>query len=227
MTDRGDARTTHALVEPLLGPAALGVLDAQEQGLVDAHVATCDGCAAELRALTAVADRLGTLAPEQARLAVEPLAPLGDRLVAAAARDARRTRRRTAALASAAAAVVLAAGVTTAVVLDDDDDAAPAVAGPVVREVPVRAAGGLVASAGVVDHTWGVEIKLRATGLAAGGAYDVEVVDDAGRASSAGRFLGTGERTLTCNLNSAVLLADAASFVVRDPAGAEVVRGEL
>jgi len=53
---------------------------------------------------------------------------------------------------------------------------------------------GLAADADIVAHTWGVEVKLQATGFAAGQRYDVSVLSDDGRKHSAGEFVGTGEK---------------------------------
>ncbi len=68
------------------------------------------------------------------------------------------------------------------------------------------------ASAGVVAHTWGVEIKLEATGLRSGSPYAVVVMTRDRRPRSAGAFVGTGDNVMNCNLNSDVLRPDATGF---------------
>ena len=111
-------------------------------------------------------------------------------------------------LAGAAAAAAVAVAV-----LPDTPAGAPVLA---VRQVTT--APGVTATAGLVDHTWGVELRLVATGLPAGRAYDVRIVDDGGEEHDSGAFLGV-DRTITCSMNASVLLADAARFEVVDPAG--------
>lgn len=76
-------------------------------------------------------------------------------------------------------------------------------------------------------HTWGVEIKLEAVGLRSGASYTAVVKTTDGRRRSAGGFVGTGEVTMNCNLNSDVLRADAASFKVLENKGRTVLTGDL
>jgi len=64
-------------------PYALGALDEQEQALFEAHLATCDVCASEVRELREVAGLLATAAPHTA-----PPAGLRDRILV----DARNVR---------------------------------------------------------------------------------------------------------------------------------------
>ncbi|MGI8901958.1 MAG: hypothetical protein ACR2HA_13735 [Nocardioides sp.] len=90
-----------------------------------------------------------------------------------------------------------------------------------IREPDVTAAADLVA------HTWGVEVKLRATGFDEGARYRVAVIGRDGSRSSAGEFVGTGAREMSCNLNSAMLRDDAVGFVVRDRAGSVVARSDF
>lgn len=100
--------------------------------------------------------------------------------------------------------------------------AAPAEAVAVQELAPV-----LDASAGVVAHTWGMEIKLTASGFAAGQTYRAVVLDRAGRQIGAGEFVGTGAQQLRCNLNSSVLRPDATGFVITDAAGTPVLTSGL
>ena len=50
---------------------------------------------------------------------------------------------------------------------------------------------------------------------------------DDGVLTTAGAFVGTGDRRMLCSLNSAVLRPDAAGFVVLDDQGREVVSADL
>ena len=102
----------------------------------------------------------------------------------------------------------------------------PAPTGPTV---PLEAVAvqvddpGVHASADLVDHTWGVEVKLHATGFDRGGRYRATVLGVDGRRYPAGGFVGTGTREMDCNLNSSVLRDRAAGFEIRDGDGAVVV----
>ncbi len=221
----------HDEISALLGPAALGVLSAADSARLEQHLSACQVCRAELDSLVAVAQGLTLLTPEEAQndgLAPSPVfaTGLGDAVLARVAGSRRDERRRAtrwqAGFAGTAAVAVLASGVVTAAALQRSDPA-----GPTVEAVSVSAAAGVQASAGLVAHTWGVEITLRATGFAQGQAYRVEVVGRDGRTRSAGAFVGTGTRTMTCNLNSSVLRADAASFAVLDELGATVLSATL
>lgn len=208
--DRHDALTE------LLGPAALGLLTSPEQAELDAHLRTCADCRTELAALTATAGRLADLDADSA-LAGSSL-PAG--VLAAVARDRRRATRLQVVVAAAASVAVLLAGLVTAGALDR----APEVP---LEAVAVQAGPGVEASADLVAHTWGVEIKLAAAGLADGRPYTVQVRTEDGRVVDAGAFLGTGDRPLLCNLNASVLREDADSFTVRDAGGREVLSARL
>ncbi len=74
--------TSHAWLDHA-APYALGALDESERASFEEHLASCDVCAAEVRALTDVAGLLATVAPS-----VSPPARLRDRILA----DARAVR---------------------------------------------------------------------------------------------------------------------------------------
>ncbi len=206
----------HDDVVPLLGPAALGLLTRREQEQLDRHLAGCASCRAELAALTDVAGRLGDL---DAASALTGSAGVADAVLGRVARERRRAQRLPGLVAAAAAVAVLLAGLVTAGTLGQDSVPMEAVA--------VSAQGDVRASANLVAHTWGVEIKLAATGLAAGQPYSVQVTTERGEVVDAGAFLGTGSTTLNCNLNASVLREDARSFAVLDGRGDEVLTAEL
>ncbi|MCW2814660.1 MAG: putative anti-sigma factor, partial [Nocardioides sp.] len=124
-----------------------------------------------------------------------------------------------AAVAGAAAAAVLVAGLAVT-----RDDAPVQQAGPPTEQVDVATYDDdVTADAALVNHTWGVEVKLTATGFDDGGRYQVAVVGSDGTRHPAGAFVGTGTREMVCNLNSAVLRPDASGFEVRDRGGDVVV----
>jgi hypothetical protein len=216
----------HDTVTALLGPAALGLLTSVEQQQLDRHLRACAQCRSELAGLMGVVDRLGELDDEPGLMdELQPSAARAEAVLAAVAADRTRTRSRArrwqAVLAAAASVAVLAAGVVAATAIDGTGPRAP------LEAVAVQAPPGVEASADLVPHTWGVEIKLAATGLAAGRPYTVQVLTAAGQRVDAGAFLGTGERPLLCNLNASVLRADAVGFVVRDAAGEQVLAADL
>jgi hypothetical protein len=212
-----------------LGAHLLGALPPEEAAAVEAHLATCAGCRAERDDLLPAASALGELKAGSPAVpaAAEP-APAGldalvlGRIERERARETRLAWARRgglAAVAGAAAALVLVAGL--AVTRDDPE---PAATPPPMEQVDVAAYDDdVTADAALVNHTWGVEVKLTATGFDDGRAYQVVVVGTDGRRYPAGAFVGTGSRTMLCNLNSAVLRPDAGGFEVRTGQGDVVV----
>jgi hypothetical protein len=156
-----------------------------------------------------------------------PPADLGGRIRTAVAHERREEHRRgrgrqLLAAAAAVVALLVVGGVGVAVgERRDDGPAVPLEAVSVRTDVP-----GLSADAGVVPHTWGVEISWRRP--VRGRRVLPGDRADRGRAGpSGGAFVGTGERVMSCNLNSDVLRADAAGFTVVDARGATVLTAEL
>ena len=223
-----------------IGAYALGQLSGERRRAVHEHLAVCAACRAELDEIAPVAGLLGVarerLRPED--LATGPadeVPPLSPALLAEIRADAGSGRpapgavpggadvvappsrtRRLLPLAAAAVAVALAAGVAGYTVGTGPD---------VPREpITVRALDPAVrASANVIDHTWGMEVDLTATGFRMGEAYTVTVTDDAGRTVGAGEFIGTGAAQMRCNLNSSVMRVDASTVQVRGADGRVVL----
>lgn len=216
----------HREVREWLGAYVLGHLSAQEAARLEAHLFDCALCRAERAELLPVAGALDevrrglrTSGPDP-DLALPP--ELGARVLAAVEHDQRRTHwaqgLRTAVIAGAAA-VSAAALVLAGVRLGEE----PAPAIPFEAVAVTESDPAVQASAGVVPHTWGVEVKLTASGFRQGERYVVTVQGAGGRDYPAGEFVGTGDKEMTCNLNSSVLRARAAGFEVRDRAGDVVV----
>lgn len=232
MTDR------HEELHEAVGAYVLGQLEGPLLRDVEAHLATCERCRAEVADLAPLAAALRRVDPDAVAAAtIAAPSTLDARVEAALRAEADRredaaptadvvalpTRRRwVPAVAGALVGAAAAAAVAVAVLPDAAPPAAPVIA---VRDVV--AADGVAAQAGLVDHTWGVELKLQVTGLPAGRAYDVRFVDDAGREYDGGAFLGVTGRTVTCSMNASVLLADADRFDVVDPDGSVVVSGSI
>ena len=219
----------HEKLRTDLGAYVLGALPADEVAVLEAHLATCAGCRAERDALLPAATVLGELKRDDVGVAVPvETAPDGlEALVLAGVDRAEARERRTAwarraalaAVAGAAAAVVLVVGLAVT-----GDDPAPEVAAPPMEQVDVSVADSAVtADAALVNHTWGVEVKLTATGFDAGGRYQVKIVGNDGRRYPAGAFVGVGAKEMHCNLSSAVLRPDASGFEIRDGQGDVVV----
>lgn len=217
----------HRELREMLGAFVLGGLSPDESLRTREHLETCASCRADLEQLTPVARELAQLSPLTqgdawtARHGLDDVpAGLGDRVSAAIAAERRRRGSRhglrlgVVAVASAA----VAASIAVVVVQAQAPEPVPLEAVAVqVDETGVRA------DADLVNHTWGVEIKLAASGLDAGETYRVAIVTDDGAERPAGEFIGTGEVEMHCNLNSSVLRTDAAGFVVVDDAGVEVI----
>lgn len=215
----------HDELREALGAHALGQLDAGLEQQVRAHLQTCDACAEVLAEITPVADALRAARPDALAPVKLTTPPELDERIRRALPDARPSPRRWLPAAAAAAAVgaaAAAAAIVTTVVVRDSPE------GPAVIAVPtVRSAAGVTASAGLVAHTWGVEIKLQATGLPAGERFSMWVVGQDGRPHEAGQFVGVAGTRIVCDMSSAVLLADAASFRVVDADGDEVISGDM
>ncbi|MET0447291.1 MAG: zf-HC2 domain-containing protein [Aeromicrobium sp.] len=211
--------TTHEELRDALGPYALGQLDDEVRQEVDAHLATCAACRAQLAELTPLADLLGGVDVERIRPVGAGTPPELDERIRRAlpGRPRRVDRWLSAGVAAAVAAVAVA--VTVLVVREES---------PTVIAVPgLTAVDGVTATAGLVDHTWGLEIKLEATGLRAGERFEVWVLGEDGRSYDAGTFVGVADTRIICDMSSSVLLDDAASFRVVDAAGVEVIAAAL
>lgn len=232
----------HERLRTALGPYLLGALDRAETAEVDVHLATCAECRDELDELQPAAALLAEardLAPAGAGAAAgagEEVPPtLGVRVLAAVETERGRTggrstgpRRRplvVAALGGAVAASLVLTGGWLAL-RPDPAPPVPFEAVPVVVLGPGERTD-VEATAGVIPHTWGVEVRLTGSGFAAGESYRVAVLGEDGRAYPAGEFVGTGAAGMVCNLNSSVLRDDAAGFVVRDAADRVVLRSSF
>ncbi|WBQ07462.1 anti-sigma factor family protein [Kribbella sp. CA-293567] len=214
----------HRRLRELLGAFALDQLSTAERTAVQAHLDGCAACRAELAAIAPLAGPLGLIDP--ARLDQAPAGPpdwLETSILTAIRAEPRRIRSRGRWLLSAAAAVVIGgAGAAAGYAVAPDPPKIP------LEPVQVTAiAAGVRSTAAVVPHTWGMEIKLAGTGFEAGKRYHVVVLDEAGRIAPAGEFIGTGAKSMSCNLNSSVLRPDAAAFEVLDETDQVVLRGQV
>jgi anti-sigma factor RsiW len=206
---------SHLELREALGAYVLGHLDDDLRRSVDDHLATCETCRAEVAELGSLAEALRGVDRtwEDDPGVVTTPAALDERIRRLVREPSRRRRRLTAGIAVAVAAVAVA---VTVVVTRDE--------APTIIAVPdVRVADGITATAGLVDHTWGVEIRLETTGLRAGERFEVWVLGEDGAAYDAGEILGVAGATITCGMSSSVPLDDAESFRVVDAGGTEVI----
>ncbi|MET0767605.1 MAG: zf-HC2 domain-containing protein [Aeromicrobium sp.] len=215
---------SHDELREALGAHALGQLDDRAlQRDLEEHLAGCDECRAELEDIAPLAAALRGVDPD----AVGPLdvatpPELDERIRGALPRPVSRVRR-LAPIVGGALAGAAAAAVVTVLLVQDDGPAAPTI----IAVPGVETVDGVTATAGLVDHTWGLEVKLEATGLPAGETFEMWVVGADGTAYEAGEFIGVEGRKIVCDMSSSVLLRDAARFKVVDTAGDEVIAADV
>lgn len=220
---------SHQEYREALGAYVLDQLDKTERDDLDAHLITCADCRAEVAELTPLALGLRDVDPDRLMpVGITTPLELDERIraILPAPTAASPSRMRGWKPAIAGLAVGIAASAIIAVSLPSGGSTP--VAGPTIIPVAqVKAERGVTASAGLVDHSWGVEIKLTTTGLPAGRSYDVKVIAKDGTEYDAGEFVGVADATINCNMSSSVLLADATGFTVVDGSGHEVISAPM
>lgn len=216
----------HRSLREQLGVYALGHGSQEERAALRAHLDGCAACRSELAALEPLATRLADVDPDRLDDLPAPPPGLADAVMlriahaeAGSLGELRARRGRNRALAGLAAVGVAAAGFGVGWLVRPVPDPPPLEA--VAVEV---AAEDVTASADLVPHTWGVEVKLSGEGFTAGEVYRVSVTEEDGDVVPAGEFLGVGPGRLDCNLNSSVLREDAVGFEVADADGSVVLR---
>ncbi len=214
----------HRWLREQLGAYVLGQLRGAELAELEMHLAGCPACRAEAAELAPVARSLRHIDPEDLGAAPAPPAELEIAIMTQIRRD-RSAARRARWVRRSVGGLLVAASLTGAFLfgaqLDPFDQAPP------VRALALHSVDGVRADGGVVRHTWGTELQLRATGLAEGSAYGVTFVSRNGSTVSAGTLLGTGDRPVRCSVNAAVRLDDAVRVQVRDTDGAVVIEGRI
>ncbi|SDD78503.1 anti-sigma factor family protein [Auraticoccus monumenti] len=213
----------HAEIRHALGLYALGRLSAEETQTVRGHLDGCPACRGELAELAPTAELLARVDLRHLEDSPTPPSGLGRAVQERVARERRRRRTvpgRTVAAVAAAVALVALGGVGGWSLRP-----VPPVPPTTPAQVETRPGTPVVASAELIDHTWGLEVVLDAQGFDEGERYEVLVVEDDGDVSTAGAFVGTGSREMLCRLNSGVLLRDAVAFEVLDSEDVRVARG--
>lgn len=131
-------------------------------------------------------------------------------------------------LLSAAAAAVGVVGGAAAVMVSNDDAAPSAAPGPPTEAVQFTpsAESGTALSGKVINHTWGVELLLDATGFAVGSRYRVVYLDTTDATLEAGGFIGAAI-PIHCRCNAALLRNDIAAIEIRDADDSVVSRADF
>ena len=165
--------------------------------------------------------------PDHLEEAIEPGPLLGARIESAIDIERAHRRRRSAAqraLVGTAASLILAATFFAGGRLAGDDvDPSPV---PLEAVAVSSTVDGVSADADLVDHTWGIEIKLNVTGLEDGESYTTTVQTE-GREYPAGAFIGVTGVEIQCNMNASVLRDEATGFTVWDSEGQPVLSARL
>ncbi|WP_300463378.1 anti-sigma factor [uncultured Nocardioides sp.] len=239
MTGPDDA---HQRLRELLGAHALGhPLDAIDSTALRAHLDGCAACRAELDEIAPLREALADV--DAARLASPASPPPGlgadIRDAVAAERSARaadelarrrddrlRRRDRRVQWLGAAAMVTVLVG-TGGVLLGRATVPEPPAVPYEAVALDVVDPDVTVEEAGLVPHTWGVELRFRGAGFEEGAVYRAAFVDADGTRTPAGEFLGTGAEEMVCNLQSALLRDAATAVVVTDDSGETVLSAAL
>lgn len=240
MTDRDE--TQHRALRELLGSYALEHLPAADRDMVGAHLDGCAECRSELDEIAGLAALLSQVDP--ARFNSPPVPPpgLGEQIRAdladeTRARDADEMARRRAAtqerrriltrVSGVAAALVLIAGIGGVAVGRGTAPQPAAIPMEAISLTSAADSGVSVAGAVLIAHSWGVELRIEASGFEQGATYRAAFRSEAGGLTPAGEFLGTGSQDMNCNLQSAILREDVTSVVVTDADGSVVLRSSL
>ena len=202
-----------------LGVLVLGVIDPEERPAVEAHLAGCERCAAELAELAVLPGLLHRVASADAAAGLPSPPPrFSERVVAAARARARRQQLRLAAVGAAAAAVVAAAALLLPGLLRDDGPGSPPVAGrPIVvdRTDPQTSVSAKVTLARAAS---GTQLTLVLGGVGPGEWCELVARDDAGKHEVAASWVATyrGQASVT----------GTTSFPLRSITSLQIVRGD-
>lgn len=144
---------------------------------------------------------------------------LASPVASTAATTAHVSTRRTWLMTAAAAAVGAVGGAVLAGAGEDQPTATP---GPPTEPLSFSRSAtsitGSTVAGSTINHTWGVELLLDATGFPVGDRFAVEFVGRDGVAVSAGGFVGS-EMVIHCRCNGALLRDEIAAIEIRDATG--------
>jgi hypothetical protein len=106
-----------------------------------------------------------------------------------------------------------------------EDQPAPPTAGPPTEAIAFTGDAEVTTSS-LINHTWGTELLIDLTGLAAGTTYQV-VYETAEGDVTAGSLLAVAGVVMRCRFNAATLRTEVAAIELRPPDGATVLRAQL
>jgi anti-sigma-K factor RskA len=130
----------------------------------------------------------------------------------------------------AAAAVIAVVGVGGGVVGRNTGPELPTVPREDIALAPVAGGAGAdvqIVDAFLVNHTWGVEMRIEASGFARGKVFRAAFRDERGRWVPAGEFIGVGADSMVCNLQAAALREDVTEVAVMNAKGTIVASATL
>jgi hypothetical protein len=230
MSDLDDHQTLHRL----LGGYLLGGLDETDTEKLDAHLADCAECRAELDRLSPVPEMLQRMPDARhlgggAALAVSPAArpspqnieTLLSRMRAEKFKETRTNRVRW--LAAAAVTMIAAAGVTYGIFTNNAQPGGEVAQPPAsVQLVNARfqpaPGSGLTGEAKLTPKKWGVEVSLDVTGISGNGPFLCLVRNRSGQTEQAAVWGGTpdGEAKLTGASSTMATEVDAVLVTDKD-----------
>lgn len=200
-----------------LAMEALGLLDEHERPGLQAHLDGCADCRDELASLAPLRAALDGADPSRIEPPVLPR-HLEGTVLARLEADSRSHRRRYRALAATAAvAACLVAALATLVALGPFGPAGP-------RTLALHGPPGVSAQAVLVSERWGTQVQFRESGQAGTQVYAVSVVGTSGRWWSAGTYTTQNGQGVRVDMACALAPDQIAYILVRDPAGATVLR---
>lgn len=180
-----------------LGAYLLGALDPDEARAVEAHVATCPDCQAEIEELETLPALLDGVPSARAEALAEAPALLNEGPTPPALLARVRARRRalrlrwTGALAGAAAAS-LALGAALGPVVVGAPTATPSPSTSPAASYSLTSSDGAQVDLALVRKGWGTELDLVCRGMPSAGVFSVWVVGDDGAPERAASWSSTG-----------------------------------
>jgi Putative zinc-finger len=177
-----------------IGVLVLGVIDPDERPAVEAHIARCADCAAELADLAMLPGLLHRLDPKEAAAGLpQPSPEFTDRLLAAGRQAApvRHHHRRllVASLAAAAAVLIAAGAVLLPGLLTGDDN--PGSNGRAVVAATRDPSSGVQAQFRLVPQATGTRLTLALSGVASGEHCQLVAVDKQGHREVAASWVAS------------------------------------
>ncbi|MEV4142547.1 zf-HC2 domain-containing protein [Amycolatopsis sp. NPDC049691] len=196
----------------------LGALSPEDRRRFEAHLRTCDRCAASVRELAGLP---GLLARVDAPAAVPELSAPPPDLLPKVLRRVRRGRRIRLAVTSASAALAVSACVALAVVASAPPPASPpSLAMTALGQFPVRADARLDA------FDWGTQVDMQCsyTGDRSSGEYVLVAISRSGEETQLATWKAVPDNTARIVIGTALKRTDLAALEVRGGSGRPLLR---